>query len=144
MYIGVDVKDTKISIGLVNDKGAVSFQSFLPVDPKNDPDSVIMEIIFIIKSLSESVPLELFNDRPTGIGIGIQDNLDKDSGIIVQCANPEFKSISQREMIERHFDLPVYIDNHTAAEALAVNEIGADKGNAAGIIAAAMLCKYLK
>lgn len=144
MYVGVDVRDTKIAIGLVSDKGAVSFQSSLPIDPQKNPETVILDIIYIIKSISETVPLELFNDRLSGIGIGIPDTLDKDNEDIIQCINPGLKSISQKEMIQRHFDIPIFVENHKAAEALAANEIAALKGNNAGIVAAAMLCKYLK
>jgi glucokinase len=144
MYVGVDVQDTKIAIGLVSDKGAVSFQSSLPINPEKNSDAVMLDIIYIIKTISETVPLELFNDRLLGIGLGIQDNLDKESGNLVQCTNPGSRNISQKEIIERHFEIPVYVENHKAAETLAANEVKAHKGNDAGIIAAGMLCKYLK
>lgn len=144
MYVGVDVRDTKIAIGLVSDKGVVSFQNSLSVDPKGNLEAVILDIIYVIKTMSETIPLELFNDRLVGIGIGIQDTVDKDSENIVQCNDPGFKSISQREILQRHFDIPIFVENHKAAEVLASNEIGALNGNNAGIVAAAMLCKYLK
>lgn len=144
MYVGVDVRDTKIAIGLVNDNGRVSFQSSLAIDPDKNSEGVILDIVYIIKSISEAVPLELFNDRLLGIGIGILDTLDKNSGNIIPCADSRLGSISQEEMIQRHFEIPIFVENHAAAKALASNELGDLKGPEAGIVTAAMLCKYMK
>ncbi len=144
MYVGVDIKETMVAIGLVSDQGKVAFHSSLSVDAQKNPDAIVMEIIFIIKSLSETVPLELFNDQLQGIGIGIADDIDKNSGNIIRHTGCQFPNDSQRDKIERHFNLPVYVDNHKEAATLAANEMQGPHGDFSGIIAAAMLCKYLK
>ncbi|MEL7622441.1 MAG: ROK family protein [Clostridiales bacterium] len=142
MYVGVDIKETEVAIGLVSEGGKVAFHSFLPVAPEKDPDTIVMEIIFIIKSLAETVPLELFNDRIQGIGIAIADDIDKSSGSIIGQVRLRLPNDSHREKLERHFNLPVYIDNRGAAAALAGNEIKDFQGIFSGIIAAALLCKF--
>lgn len=142
MYVGVDIKETEVAVGLVNDQGKVAFHSSLSIEPGKDPDAIVMDIIFIIKSLAETVPLELFNDRLQGIGIAIPDAIDKNSGSIIGQARPRLQNDSHREKLERHFNLPVYIDNREAAAVLAVKEIQGSQGIFPGIIGAALLCKF--
>lgn len=144
MFIGVDVRDTNITIGFVNDRGLVSFQNTLQVDQEKDPETAILDIIYVIKTMSETVPLELFNDRILGIGIGIPDILNKDDNNILLHKKPSTGRTSQKELIQRHFDTPVYIENHSTAEKLAAAEISATNGKNAGVVAAALLCKYMK
>lgn len=144
MYVGVDVRDTSITIGFVNDRGVVSFHNSLQVDPEKDTEAAILDIIYVIKTMSETVPLELFNDRLLGIGIGIPDTLNKDDNNILVRGNADLKRTTHREIIERYFDTPIYIENHSTAEKLAAAELSAAKGKNAGVVAAALLCKYMK
>lgn len=129
MFIGIDVRDTKIAMGLVNDKGELSFASTFPIDSEQDPDKIILDIIFVIKNISETIPLELFNDRLVGIGICIQETLGE--------------NLSLQETVQRHFQIPVLVESLTVATDSVENEIGTLKGNItnARIIAAALLCK---
>jgi len=121
MFVGIDVRDTKIGMGLVSDKGELSFQSTFPIDSEQDFDKVTLDIIFVVKSISETVPLELFNDNISGIGICTQHTLDKNSAMQV--------------IIQGYFDVPVFVENIAVDMVLADNEI-----NNAGIIAAGLLC----
>jgi predicted NBD/HSP70 family sugar kinase len=114
MFVGIDVKDTRIGMGLVNDKGELSFESTFPVDSGQDPDKVMLDIIYVVKSISETVPLELFNDRISGIGIGIHDAFMENSSL--------------QETIQRYFDIPVFVES---VQGKVKNE---------GIIAAGLLC----
>ena len=129
MFIGIDVRETKIAMGLVNDKGELSFESTFPIDSQQGLDKLILDIIFVIKNISETIPLELFNDRLLGIGICIQEILGENSPL--------------REIVQRHFHIPVFVESLTVATDSAENGIGTIKGNISseGIIAAAFLCK---
>lgn len=97
MFVGIDVKDTRIGMGLVNDKGELSFESTFPVDSGQDPNKIMLDIIYVVKSISETVPLELFNERISGIGIGVQDAF--------------MENASLQETIQRYFDIPVFVES---------------------------------
>ena len=128
MFIGIDVGDTKMGIGLVNDKGELSFDNTFPIDSDQNLEKLMLDIIYIAKNISETVPLELFNDRITGIGICIEDILDKKS--------------STQSIVQQYFDVPVFVESLEAAMELAEDKIGKFKGNInnVGIIAAGLLC----
>lgn len=129
MFIGIDVRDTKIAMGLVNDGGELSFENMFSIDSEQDLDKLILDIIFIIKNISDTIPLELFNDRLLGIGICIQETLDKNSSL--------------QEIVQGHFQIPVFVERFTVAADSVEDEIGTLKGNIsnARIIAAALLCE---
>ena len=129
MFIGIDVRDTKIAVGLVNDKEQLSFDNMFPNDSEKSLDTLMLDIIFIIKNISDTIPLELFNDRLLGIGICIQETLDKD-GIL-------------QEVVQGHFQIPVFVERLTVTTDESEDETGTLKVNIsnARIIAAALLCK---
>jgi len=130
MYIGIDVRDTKMGIGIVDDKGVLSFDNIFPIDPELGVDKLMLDIIYIAKNISETVPLELFNDRITGIGICTKNTLEK--------------NISMQLIIQQYFDVPVFVESQEAAMVLVENEIGTLKGNIInneGVIVAGLLCK---
>jgi len=114
MFVGIHVKNTRIGMGLVNEKGKSSFESTFPVDSDQDPDKIMLDIIYVVKSISETVPLELFNERITGIGIGVQDAF--------------IENASLQETIQRYFDIPVFVENVQGA------------GGNEGIITSGLLC----
>lgn len=137
MFIGIDVVDTKIAIGLVNNRGELSFESTFPIDFEQDSEKFVLDLIYVIKSISETIPLELFNDRLLGIGIGIRNTSDKNSGISKLGNGP------LQEIIQQYFNIPVFAESFEAAKDLAEPEMGTLKGeiNKHGIIAAALFCK---
>lgn len=129
MFIGIDVRDAKIAVGLVNDKGELSFENMFPIDTGESLENLMLDLVFIIKNISETIPLELFNDRLLGIGICIQETLDENN--IMQ------------EVVQEHFQIPVYVERFTVDTDSVENKIETTKEYIINerIIAAALLCK---
>lgn len=120
MYIGIAVGD-EIKLGLVNDDGETSFESTFPIEASQNIEKLMLDLIYTVKSISETVPLELFNERITGIGISIRDIFEEKNDYI-------------QKTIQRYFDIPVIVNTLTNA----LESTGIDNQ---GIIAAGLLCK---
>jgi glucokinase len=144
MYVGLHVGKSQIEIGLVSDRGDVSFPSTFPVEPDADSERVIIDIIYNIKTVSEEVPIELFNNHLTGIGITIDGVLDEENEQIVECVNRNLINIRLRERLQRNFDIDVFVRSSEDAKTLASKEIAAKTGRQAEIAAAGLLCKYIE
>ncbi|MDR1193834.1 MAG: hypothetical protein LBK98_06705 [Peptococcaceae bacterium] len=143
MYIGVAVRGNLVSIGFVADDGEVSFPSTFPIDPEIDSNSIILDLIFNIKTIAETVPLELFNQTLDGVGVSIIGSLDEKNERILECANGGLENIKLRERLERNFDIDVFVGSADMARQYAAGEIVGRSEQEAAIIAAGLLCKYL-
>jgi glucokinase len=128
MYIGVDVGTTKITLGFVSENGEASFPSNLPMNRAQTTDSLILDLIYMIKTIAETVPLALYNFKLMGIGIGVPGLIDKNSGTLISSPNIGWKNVQLKETLERHFTVPVVVENDSAATALAELELGALQG----------------
>ena len=142
MYIGVDIFGPKISIGLVGENGSLSFPSSFPVDPETDCETVVIDLIFSIKTITETVPMELFNDYPEAIGITIHGTIDEDTGVILDCENCSLERVNLKKRLQRNFEIPIHIGSHDNAMAQAAKDIGAQTMVNASVIAAGLVCKY--
>ena len=50
MYIGVAIQGSIIGLGFVYDDGRLTFPSFFPLDPENNADKIILDVVFNIKT----------------------------------------------------------------------------------------------
>lgn len=142
MYIGVDIAGPVISIGLVSEGGDLSFPSTFPVDPEMDGEAVIIDLIYSIKTIAETVPIELFNDNLEAIGVAIEGKIDEDSDIILECTNCGLERIDLKRRLQRSFEIPINVNTGDTAKELAKAEIEARPRQNPRIIAAGLICKY--
>ena len=103
--IGIDLGATKIKVGrVVGDKITETSSILIPESGQHDADSVVE----VLKKTIEKV----LTSDVEGIGIGIPSVVDKRKGIVYDVQNiPSWKEVHLKEILEKNFKIPVFIDN---------------------------------
>jgi len=119
--IGIDLGGTKVAAGKIDgaELGEVIYK-LIPAN-SNDPRDIINVLVEIIE--------QLFDKFVMGIGIGIPGLVDRNSDIVYDIQNiPSWKEIHLKDILETHFQVPVYIDNDANCFALGESRFGNGKG----------------
>jgi glucokinase len=118
--IGVDLGGTKVAAGRI-DGHELSKLAYKLIPAKSEnPD----DITNVIKEVIE----ELFNEDVMGIGIGIPGLVDREKGIVSDVQNiPSWQEIHLQDILEDHFNIPVYLDNDANCFALGEARFGSGK-----------------
>jgi predicted NBD/HSP70 family sugar kinase len=141
MYIGVAIRSSSIALGFVEDTGKLGFHNSFPLLPEEGADSIILDLVFSIKTIAETVPLELFNVTLDAIGLTIIGTLDKE-GRIAGCVIKSLENIDLRETLQKNFNIDVFVASADDALQMAHKEVEGHGEQSAAIIAAGLLCKY--
>jgi hypothetical protein len=144
MFIGAHVEESRIIIGLISRNGDLSFPSVFAVNPDADSDAVILDLIYIIKTIAETVPVMLVNENLSGIGITVNGVFDEKNGMIIERADHGMENIRLEERLQRNFEIDVFVGGAARAKELAAVEIANRTDRDAKIVAAGMLCKYIR
>ncbi len=119
VFLGIDWGGTYIKAGLVDSRGKIVKKKVYPSGA--DKQGFIKKIKTLLKSFSG------FNIK--GIGIGAPGIIDIEKGFIYYLPNiPGWKNYPLRSVLEKHLQLPVFIDNDANVFALAEVRCGAAKG----------------
>lgn len=110
--IGVDLGGTKVGIGRV-EKGRIVQHVSAAVSASGSVEEVIEEVVGAIA--------RVFNPGVAGIGVGVPSVVDVERGIVYDVQNiPSWKEVPIKDILERRFDRPVYVNND--ANCFAVGE----------------------
>ena len=119
-YIGVDLGGTNVRAGRIVD-GMIEEQNQVrtPKDAK-DEWTTIESIKGVIRSV--------MNDQVEAIGIGVPSVVDRTKGIVYNVSNiPHWKEVHLKKILEKEFEIPVYVDNDANCFALAERYVGAGR-----------------
>ena len=117
--LGVDLGGTNIRVGLVEGDSLRRIES-LPVVRSDNPVDVVGQISELIGRFA--------GDRPAGIGIGVPSVVDVEKGIVYDVQNiPSWKEVHLKEMLEKDFGIPVYVNNDANCFAVAEKYFGKGK-----------------
>jgi len=115
--IGVDLGGTKVAAGKVDKNGIRDIEhKLIPAQSENPQDviDVIAEVIDV-----------LFDDSVAGIGIGVPGLVDREKGIAYDIQNiPSWKEVHLKDILEKRFNVPVYLDNDANCFALGESQFG--------------------
>ncbi len=110
--IGVDLGGTKVGIGRV-EKGRIVHHVSAAVSALGSVEEVVEEV-------GAAISLVL-NPGVAGIGVGVPSVVDVERGIVYDVQNiPSWKEVPIKEILEKRFDRPVYVNND--ANCFAVGE----------------------
>jgi glucokinase len=114
--VGVDVRGTNISSGLVSSEGKIIKRATIP------SQSDMGEKVFLdnIKKAIRSV----IRKGVTGIGIGCPGPLDPDNGVILNPPNIPLRNLGLKDIIEKEFGIPVRVHNDAACFVLGESVFG--------------------
>ncbi len=115
--IGVDLGGTKVLAGLVDgDKIIKKKYDLLPLNPSNNED-IILKVIEVIDFV--------YDDSVEGIGIGIPSLVDRENGIVHSVQNiPSWKEVPLKNILEKRYNVPVFLDNDANCFALGEHIFG--------------------
>jgi glucokinase len=101
--IGVDLGGTKVGIGRV-EEGRIIRHITAAVNAQGSEEEVIEEVGGAIA--------QAFDPAVSGIGVGVPSVVDVEKGIVYDVQNiPSWKEVPLKEILERRFDRPVYVNN---------------------------------
>ncbi len=120
MKIGVDLGGTNIRAGLIHNQKAVEIKK-INLENKDSLESTLEQLIQLIESIH--------NPEVCGIGIGVPSVVDREQGIVFDVVNiPSWKEVHLKDMLEKQFDVPVFINNDSNCFVLGEKYFGAGQG----------------
>jgi glucokinase len=130
MIIGVDLGGSKINAILADCHGNILRQKLKDTLAQEGPDAVITRVIECIKQVVSGADI-------AGIGIGAAGACEAATGVITLSPNlPGWYNIPLRDIVQREFNLPVYLENDANVAALGEHCFG----GAAGIANLIYIC----
>lgn len=119
--IGVDLGGTNVRAGRV---GGQEIEAHLcrAISGDGSQEQVLREIRETIAAV--------FAGPVAGIGIGVPSLVDVDKGVVYQVENiPSWKEVPLKEILEREFRVPVFVNNDANCFALGEFHFGAGRGH---------------
>ncbi len=122
VLIGIDLGGTKVAAGRI--EGGILAKT---IHEKIDASSVDpLEIVELIADIIT----RLMSQEVSGIGIGIPGLVDREQGIAYDVLNiPAWKEVHLGAILQKKFNLPVYLDNDSNCFAIGEYRYGAFAGN---------------
>jgi glucokinase len=116
--IGVDMGGTTINLSKVKGSRIVQHHS-AGITTRGEEKQVLKEVIDAISNV--------FDQNVAGIGLGVPSVVDVGKGIVYNVQNiPSWQEVPLKEILENHFQRPVYVNND--ANCFAVGEKHFGKG----------------
>ena len=125
MYtIGVDIGGMSIKVGVVDENGKIvkSSRFVTSCNAQEDVDKIAEHINQLINSLNITV------NELDGVGLGCPGSVNSDDGKIEYLPNLGWQNVPVRQMLEKHFDLPIELSNDANVATLAEAIYGCAKG----------------
>lgn len=126
IHLGVDLGGTKIAVGITDDTGHILYKDNVPTCRERGYAAIIKDIIDLCKEIINKQQIDIKDIK--SIGIGSPGRCDSGNGTIIYANNFDFENTSIKDEIQKHINLPVYVENDGNCAALAENMFGAAKG----------------
>lgn len=117
--IGVDIGGTTIKGGLI-EAGRIKKQLVSETKSSEGGDITLNILINLIRSL--------INSNTVSIGVGVPSVVDRIKGVVYNVQNIEkWEEVFLKDILEREFNLPVFIDNDANCFAMGESKYGVGK-----------------
>lgn len=133
-YLGIDLGGTNIAAGVTDEQGNI-INKFSRKTNANVMNFGRL-VSHIAATAKETVSLSgLCAECITAVGMGTPSCINPSNGLLVNANNLGWKNVPLQSEVQKHFNVPVYIQNDAACAALGE----AVKGSAAGYDSALMV-----
>lgn len=124
---GVDIGGTKLSTALIRQDGEL-IDKCIDCDHIDKPEAQLVDQI--VANINRLVRDNGFQESDLlGIGIGCAGHIRFRDGVIITTSNLKgYKNYPLRDNVQRHFGVPVILDNDANAQAFGEFRFGAGKG----------------
>ncbi|KUK35099.1 MAG: Glucokinase, ROK family, partial [Caldanaerobacter subterraneus] len=124
---GVDLGGTKISTGLVDEKGNIIRSTKIPTMAEKGPEEVIKRIEQSVYDVLKEAGLKLSDLK--GVGIGSPGPLDAKRGVVISPPNlPGWDNVPIVDILSHKLGVKVKLENDANAAAIGEHLFGAGKG----------------
>jgi glucokinase len=119
--IGVDVGGTKIYAGVFNSSLECEGTARLSTKAERGADEVVERIARCVRDAVDECDLKM--EQVRGIGVGAPGAVDPDAGRVIFAPNLDWKDVLLKKALEKHLELPVFVENDCNICALGVYEM---------------------
>ena len=121
-FIGIDLGGTKVAGGTI---AHGILQSQLEEKIKTSSEDYMDTVLLISKLIGS-----LKEESTRGIGIGVPGLVDRERGVVYDVLNiPSWKEVPLKEILEKMFHIPVFLNNDSNCFALGEYRYGAHAGS---------------
>lgn len=125
--IGIDLGGTKILTALINKKtGEIVYSVKKKTKKDKGPENIMRKMTESIQEIFANSGIE--KSQIESIGIGAAGQIDREKGILIAAVNLDCYNLKIKEILEKEFDLPIYIGNDVEIAALGELKFGAGRG----------------
>jgi glucokinase len=124
-YVGIDLGGTNIAAGIVDENGTIVKKGSMPTGRTRDAEEIIHDMCGLVKDLM--IQVGITEGDVHSIGIGSPGTPDRENGVILYANNLKFRNVPMRDLIQKHINLPVYLENDANCAAIAESVAGAAK-----------------
>ena len=125
--IGVDVGGTNIKAGICTLEGEIVAKSSIKTCAGTlSGEEIIANICQEVDDLLKSSKIS--REEVSQITVGSPGAVDNKKGVLVFAGNLYARNWQYRQLLQKHFDLPIYVVNDANAAALAETRVGAGRG----------------
>jgi len=125
--IGVDLGGTKIIAGVIDtDNGTVVEYSKKRTVKDHGKNSIIQNIIENVEKAicKAQIPVS----KISSLGIGAAGQVDRENGILLSAPNLGCYDVNLKAILEKHFNIPVYVGNDVEVATLGEMKFGSGVG----------------
>jgi len=130
MRIGIDVGGTGIQVGLVNKDLQIISEASIPTRTDLPFEDQVQQIAACVLSVISSAGLS--PDEVESVGVGIP-GIASDTGEIIKCTNMGWHHVPFREVFNKYYNKPVFVDNDANVAALAESVAGVSAGTSSSV-----------
>lgn len=125
--VGVGIRRMEVSVGIADLHGNIIVKKKVLLKKNDDQKRILKKLIKLIYETIKDSGLE--REKLIGIGIGSPGPLYAHSGVILSPPNfPGWHNVPLKQLIEKEFKIPVFIDNDANTAALGEKWFGAGQG----------------
>lgn len=126
-YLGIDLGGTNIAAGVTDEQGNIINK--VSRKTKANTMDFCRLVSHIADTAKEAVSIpELCTEMVSAVGMGTPSCINPSNGLLVNANNLGWKNVPLQIEMEKHFNVPVYIQNDAACAALGETVKGAAAG----------------
>lgn len=116
MYVGIDLGGTNIKAGVVTEDCKIIAWDQMPTGASRKDSEIIADMAFLAKKVTQAAGLALSDIK--SVGIGSPGSCDNKNGMLIYANNLNFRNTPMRAEFQKHWNIPVYIENDANCAAL--------------------------
>ena len=120
-YVGIDLGGTNIAAGLVTEDGKILSNKSIPTRAERDWKEIVADMAALSKEVISMAGVDV--SEVAGVGIGCPGSIDNENGICAYSNNIKMEKADIRGEFQKHFDIPVNLENDANAAALGEYEV---------------------